>query len=104
MTKILFFQISLPVKKETKSERMSRQLSEIETCLDKLREVIDHFGQESSCLFCQQARVVTVDVVFLMSHLIIVHDRNVVEQRLNENAETAILRIRTHLKGKAKSS
>ena len=78
---------------------MARQLSEIEKCLDKLRLLVDHFGNESGCLFCQQARVVTVDAIFLLSHLTVVHDRDVVEQKLDENVETAILRIRTNLKG-----
>jgi hypothetical protein len=87
------------VKKESKSERMARQIVEIEACLDKLRLLVDHHANESNCLFCQQARVVTVDAVFLLSHLIVVHDRDVVEERLGENAEAAILRIRTHLRG-----
>ena len=78
---------------------MSRQLSEIENCLDKLRLLVDQFGNESRCLFCQQARVVTVDSIFLLSHLTVVHDRDIVEQKLDENVETAILRIRTNLKG-----
>ena len=78
---------------------MSRQILEIESCLDRLRLLVDHHANESNCLYCQQARVVTVDAVFLLSHLIVVHDRDVVEQRLGENAEAAILRIRTHLRG-----
>ena len=95
------FQISLPVKKESKIERMSRQLREIQLCSEKLRHLVQHFGQESGggCLFCQQSRVVKVDIIFLISHLIIVHDRAFVESSLEENAETAILRIRTNLKG-----
>jgi hypothetical protein len=78
--KNIFLQISLPVKKESKSERVFRQQKEIESCVDKVRELVDYFGDTSACLFCQQSRVVPVDVVFLISHLIIVHDRAAVEQ------------------------
>ena len=82
---------------------MSRQQEEIEVCIDKLRQLVDHFRDAASCFFCQTSRVVTVDAVFLISHLIVVHERAVVEEKLDENAETAILRIRTHLKGQSDS-
>ena len=70
--------ISIPIKKESKSERISRASKDIPANFERLRGLLDHFG--TSCLFCQQAQTIQVDAIFLLSHLLILHDRYVLVQ------------------------
>ena len=88
--------LKISIKKESKSERLARASREIPANFERLRELLDHFGQ--TCQFCQQAQVVQVEAIFLLSHLLIIHDRQVVKQYLNEDAQDSIFRIKNYMK------
>jgi hypothetical protein len=92
----LSLKISIPIKKETKAERITRAAKEIPANFEKLRVVLEHFAD--SCLFCQQAHIICVDAVFLLSHLLIIHDRQVVNSYLGEDAQDSIYRIKNYLR------
>ena len=88
--------ISIPIKKESKSERISRASKDIPANFERLRGLLDHFA--SGCLFCQQAQMIQVEAIFLLSHLLILHDRQIVKQFLNEDAQDSIFRIKNYMK------
>ena len=88
--------LKISIKKESKSERLARFSKEIPANFERLRGLLDHFGQ--TCQFCQQAQIVQVETIFLLSHLLIIHDRQVVKQYLNEDAQDSIFRIKNYMK------
>ena len=85
-----------PIKKESKSERISRASKDIPANFERLRGLLDHFAPD--CLFCQQAQMIQVEAIFLLSHLLILHDRQIVKQFLNEDAQDSIFRIKNYMK------
>ena len=54
-----------------------RAKQEIPANFDKLRTLLTHLGE--SCLFCQQAQNINVDALFLLSHMLILHDRQLIK-------------------------
>ncbi len=85
-------------KKESKKQRRTRIAGEIYDNMVRIKDALDLF--RSSCLFCQQTRYVSVDTVFLLTHLGAVHDRDaaVKEALGGEDTQHCIDRIRRHLK------
>ena len=59
------------------AERITRAKQEIPANFDKLRTLLTHLGE--SCLFCQQAQNINVDALFLLSHMLILHDRQLIK-------------------------
>ena len=59
------------------AERITRAQQEIPANFDKLRTLLTHLGE--SCLFCQQAQNINVDALFLLSHMLILHDRQLIK-------------------------
>ncbi|TRY61774.1 hypothetical protein TCAL_12268 [Tigriopus californicus] len=85
-----------PVKKENKTDRINRVATEIQANWDKIREVMDMF--KASCLFCEQAQYISLDTVFILSHLMIVHDRSKVEEVFEESPEFCISRVKKQVR------
>ena len=88
--------ISIPLKKERKSERLARLSKEISENFGKLRVLLDVLAETST--FCQQAHHVNVDAVFLLSHLMKTHDRQLIHKYLGEDAQDSITRIKSYLR------
>ena len=88
--------ISIPLKKERKSERLARLSKEISGNFGKLRVLLDVLAESST--FCQQAHHVNVDAVFLLSHLMKTHDRQLIHKYLGEDAQDSITRIKSYLR------
>ena len=88
--------LSIPAKKERKSERLSRLAKEIHQNFAKIRTLLDVLSDSST--FCQQAHHVNVDAVFLLSHLLIHHDRQLIHKYLGEDAQDSIMRIKSYLR------
>ena len=110
---------NLSTKRENKAERMLRMGAEIEFGFTNLRKTLDHFaGQtlqltektsndgkinisktndENSCILCQQSRILTVDAIFVYTHLI-THDQQVTISILNEDPQDAISRLKKYFK------
>ena len=89
--------ISIPlIKKESKAERIARATREIPANFEKLRNLLSHLGQ--NCTFCQQAHHIHVDSVFLLSHLLILHDRQLINSYLGEDAQDSISRIKSYIR------
>jgi len=82
-------------KAETKQERVVRLSVEIDNNTARLRDVVEHF---SSCLFCQQCRMVSVDTQFLLSHLLVVHSEHGVVELLKEEPKDCITRLKRFLR------
>lgn len=83
-------------KKETKKERRDRIVNEIYLNMQRIKETVDFFKE--SCLFCQQTTYVSVDTIFLLSHLHIIHQPDQVLNILKEDPEFCIDRIKKYLK------
>ncbi len=89
--------ISIPmIKKESKSERIARATREIPANFENLRKLLAFLAD--SCTFCQQAQALNVEAVFLLSHLLILHDRQMIHQYLNEDAQDSLSRIKTYMR------
>ena len=88
--------ISIPLKKERKSERLARLSKEISVHFGKLRVLLDALAETSA--FCQQVKIVNVDAVFLLSHLMKTHDRQLIHKYLGEDAQDSITRIKSFLR------
>ena len=111
--------IDLSHKRESKAERMLRVGAEIELGFINLRTTLDYFAEHSSqepnigtstesndgnksmgqiaCLMCQQARIITVDAIFIYTHLS-THDPEETVKVLKENPQDAILRIKKYFR------
>ena len=92
--------VSEPIRKEkpkfeSRSERIIRLEFEIKESSKKMRRIIDFY---SSCLFCQQCKTVSVDAQFLLSHFHIIHSEDGVNNKLGENAQHCISRIKRYLR------
>ncbi len=60
-------------KKESKKQRRARVAGEIYESMVRIKAALDRF--RDGCLFCQQTCYVSVDTVFLLTHLSIVHNQ-----------------------------
>lgn len=102
---------TVKVVPETKAERVSRLRTEMDVSLANLRFALDSFAAAASgsnvvdsnkapgCLVCQQARRLTVDLIFLYLHLGRDHDVAQVEDVLKENPlYVSLPRLRQFLK------
>lgn len=85
-----------PVKKENKTDRINRVATEIQANWEKIRELMDLF--KATCLFCEQAQYISVDTVFILSHLTIIHDRSQVEEVFEESPEFCISRVKKQVR------
>ncbi len=70
-------------KKESKKERRARVAGEIYQNMLRIKEALDRFRE--NCLFCQQTCYVSVDTIFLLTHLNIVHDQVLLQIRVSRN-------------------
>ena len=117
-TPTLSLKISLPNRRESKAERMLRIGAEIEIGFSSLRSTLDYFANDEPsqdvieketeenrhgkresepCLFCQQARIITIDAIFVYSHLT-THDSETTMKLLAEDPRDAISRLKKYFK------
>ena len=117
-TPALSLKISLPNRRESKAERMLRIGAEIEIGFSSLRSTLDYFAngepsqdvteketdqnrhgkrESEPCLFCQQARIITIDAMFVYSHLT-THDPETTIKLLEEDPRDAISRLKKYFK------
>lgn len=85
-----------PAKKETKQERITRVAGEIVANWGKVKLVID--AQASDCLFCHQARYISMDTVLLLSHLELKHDKEEIETVIEEKMDFCIERVKRQVR------
>ena len=106
---------NLPIKRESKAERMLRMSAEIEMGFSNLRKAIDHYASDNSqsinknteanhdetmangCSLCQQARTITVDAIFIYNHLA-THDEQQTKNILKEDPADAISRLKKYFR------